>query len=97
VLRLFPGLRVISKSFVGINADATSAVAACLMDLAGNPWGTYDQDEPCVHCGAKLRAPAANSLFSRTCAALAGRMNRIQGFFPKPHGNWIHLRLGKNV
>jgi SAM-dependent methyltransferase len=97
LLRLFPAFRVISRSYVGVNDGATNAAAAALMDLAGNPWGTYDQEEPCIHCGARLRAPAASSLFSRTCAALAVRINMIQGLLTRPHGNWIHLLFGKDA
>ena len=88
---------VIFKSFVGVNKEATNTIATWLMDLAGNPWGTYDQDEPCIHCEARLLAPPASSLFPRTCAALASRMNRIQGLLTQPCGNWIHLVLGRDA
>jgi ubiquinone/menaquinone biosynthesis C-methylase UbiE len=50
--QLFLGCRVISESFVGTTKDATNSISRFLMDLAGNPWGTYDQEEPCIYCGA---------------------------------------------
>jgi hypothetical protein len=43
---LFPRCHIVSKSFVGINRGATNAVAAFLMDLAGNPWETYKRTNP---------------------------------------------------
>ena len=97
LLSLFPGLRVISKSFVGANKEAANPISALLMDLAGNPWGTYNQEEPCIHCGAKLLPPPSERrLGSRVCSALAVRINRLQALFTRPHGNWIHLVFSKD-
>ena len=97
LLSLFPGLRVISKSFVGANKEATNPISALLMDLAGNPWGTYNQEEPCIHCGAKLLPPPSKrTLGARVCSALAARVNRFQALFTRPHGNWIHLVFSKD-
>ena len=92
---LFPGLRVLSKSFVGVSSARTNPVSTALMDLAGNPWGPYDQDEPCTHCGAKLAAPQSRAMWQRGCSALALRINHIQSRFARPHGNWIHLVMSK--
>jgi SAM-dependent methyltransferase len=44
--RLFPGWRISCTSFVASNSETTTALAAALMDAAGNPWGTYCQEEP---------------------------------------------------
>jgi SAM-dependent methyltransferase len=89
--RLFPGLRVLSQSFVGVKKDATNFLAAFLMDLAGNPWGAYEQDEPCIHCGAALAPPPERQFYQRVCSAIAVRLNRAQSFFVRPHGRWIHM------
>ena len=35
------------------------------MDLAGNPYGTYGQEEPCIRCGQKLVKPQEFSLAQR--------------------------------
>jgi len=97
ILRLFSGLKVISKSFVGTNKRATNPISTLLMDMAGNPWGSYDQEEPCIHCGAKLIAPPTNrGVGSRICSALAARIERVQNLFTQPHGNWIHLVFSKS-
>jgi hypothetical protein len=29
----------------------SEVVSTWLTDLAGNPWGVYDLEEPCIHCG----------------------------------------------
>lgn len=41
---LFPGFIVAGKSFVGRTDAATNSLSTRLMDLAGNPYGTYDQE-----------------------------------------------------
>jgi SAM-dependent methyltransferase len=96
LLQLFPGLRVISKSFVGTNREATNGLAVALMDLAGNPWGTYDEESHCPHCGARLRPPSTERpLRSRVCSALAHKINQVQSLVTSTHPNWIHLVLAK--
>ena len=92
---LFSGLRVISRSFVGATTAATNPLSAFLMDLAGNPWGTYNQEEPCIHCGAKLIPPESRQIGQKVCSAIAARINRLQALFTRPHANWIHLVFSK--
>jgi SAM-dependent methyltransferase len=96
LINLFHGLKLVSKSFVGTSNDATNPLAALLMDLAGNPYGTYAQDLQCVHCGSTLLPPQPNrSLTSRVFAALAIRLTHLQTRFTPSHGNWIHLVFSK--
>ena len=92
---LFPGMQTISKSYVGTTKEATNALSTLLMDLAGNPWGTYDQEEPCNYCGAKFIRPASRSIWQKGCSFLAARINRVQSHWTRPHGNWIHLVFSK--
>ncbi|MCX6615968.1 MAG: class I SAM-dependent methyltransferase [Acidobacteria bacterium] len=93
---LFPALRVIRKSFVGVNREHANWLSTALMDWAGNPWGTYAQEEPCVHCGARLvPPPAERPVWRKMCSAAAARINRIQRAFVRPHGNWIHIVFSK--
>jgi SAM-dependent methyltransferase len=94
--RLFADCTLISKSFVGTENAVTNPLSTLLMDLAGNPWGVYDEDTPCPHCGAGLRKPSApRTLGSRIGSALAHRINKLQQPFYRPHGNWIHLVFSK--
>lgn len=95
--RLFPGVKVLSKSFIGVAKEKTNPLSTYLMDLAGNPWGTYDQDEPCIHCGAGLIRPPATPVWQKVCLAIAARIKRVQAIWVQPHGNWIHLVLSKST
>jgi SAM-dependent methyltransferase len=95
LLHLFPDLRPISRSFVGTVREATNSVSTFLMDFAGNPWGTYDQEEPCLSCGARLAEPQPLRTWRRFCSAAAFRLDRAQALLTPPHANWIHLVFSK--
>jgi len=95
LLKLFSGLRLISTSFVGTTKESATALSTLLMDLAGNPWGTYDQEEPCTYCGNQMKAPGRRKPWQRGLSGVAARINRIQSLCTKPHGNWVHLLFSK--
>ena len=95
LLRLFPGMKVVLKSFVGSEAGKTNPISTLLMDLAGNPWGTYDQEEPCIYCGSKLMPPNRKT-WQKACSALASGINQFQAISNRPHGIWIHLVFSKD-
>lgn len=92
---LFPECKVAERSFVGTNKERTTAVAAWLMDLGGNPWGVYDQKEPCPYCGARLERPGRGPFWRRCCSAVAARMNAVQARITKKRPTWIHVLLIK--
>ena len=97
LLSLFPRLEVISKSFVWTNKEATNAISTFLMDRAGNPWGTYEQEEPCICCGARLVSPLMEgNIWQKACAGLAVRINCAQALWLRPHANWIHMIFSKS-
>src|ERR1035437_583765 len=81
---------------VGSVRSETNPVSTMLMDMAGNPWGTYEQDEPCIYCGVKLISPAQRSILSKVCSGLAVRINRVQSLFAQAHGNWLHMFFSKD-
>ena len=87
---LFSELDLISFTFTGKTKEVTNPVSALLMDLAGNPWGTYAQEEPCIFCGAPLRPPKRRALVRRAMAASAEYMNRLQRTFTPALPLWIH-------
>jgi hypothetical protein len=93
--RLFNPLTPVSISFVGASNDRTNALSVALMDFAGNPWGTYDQEEPCMYCGAKLRPPGNRPFIQRLSSAAAYRLNAVQRKWARPHPNWIHMVFKK--
>jgi len=94
--RLFSGTTVKATSFVGTNNEVTNPLSTILMDMAGNPWGTYDQDEPCIYCGTALVAPNGRSPLARVFSGVAVRLNHLQASLTRPHANWIHVVFTKD-
>ncbi len=92
---LFPGLTVTRRSFVGETDAQTNALSCALMDMAGNPYGTYSQDEPCIHCGVSLTPPPERKLWQKVLTKIAFTTTTTQKLFAAPHPNWIHLLLRK--
>lgn len=92
---LFGSMTLSRQSFVGQTTDGTSALAAALMDFAGNPYGTYSQEEGCVHCGAALGLPPSRTLAQKVATKTAIALNTLQRNVTAPRGNWIHIRLNK--
>jgi hypothetical protein len=89
--KLFQPLKPIKASHVGQGDYPTTALAAFLSDLAGNPWGTYNQEEPCIHCGRQLVRPTNRNLFQRLCGAAAHYMGPVEELFFKRQAMWIHI------
>jgi len=72
LLDLFADCTLISQSFVGSTREAANPLSVALMDLAGTPWGTYDEDLHCLYCGACLCKPEKErTLGSKICSAFA--------------------------
>lgn len=93
--QLFPSLHLSRTSYVGTRKEQTNWLSEWLMDLAGNPWGTYEQDELCVHCGTKLVAPKKRSVVQKLCGRVAIRLRTAQNLFAKPRPSWIHMVFTK--
>jgi SAM-dependent methyltransferase len=92
---LFGCLTLARLSYVGRTRERTNAVSAGLMRFAGNPYGTYVQDEPCVHCGARLQPPARRTLVQRLATRAAYTIDRVQQAFVTERAHWIHARFQK--
>ncbi|MBE0685427.1 MAG: class I SAM-dependent methyltransferase [Anaerolineaceae bacterium] len=93
--KLFSNCRVEAKSFADYSTEQTNALSALLMDLAGNPYGTYMQEEPCIHCGQSLVPPPERGFGQKILTKLAFLTQSATGVFTKPRGNWIHMLLSK--
>lgn len=93
--RLMPTLASHTVLFAGERHEHSNALAARLMDWSGNPWGTYEQEEPCPHCGRRLQAPPPGSVFQRVLAAIALRMNRFESDRHAPRPSWVHILFRK--
>lgn len=94
---LFPEFTAANRSFVGTSDAQTNVLSCALMDMAGNPYGTYAQEEPCVHCGANLTPPPERRLWQKVLTKVAFAATTVQKPFTAPHPNWIHLLLRKRT
>jgi SAM-dependent methyltransferase len=95
IKKLFRTCEVEAISFVGQSTSQTNSLSAALMDFSGNPYGTYDQEEPCVHCGQPLFSPPKRTAAQLVATKLAFWSRRATEIFVKPRGNWIHVVLRK--
>ena len=95
---LFPTCAIEAVSFVGSGSlERTNALSCLLMDWAGNPYGTYAQDEPCVHCGRPLVEPPARGFGKKILTRLAFWSRRVTEIHAQPGHNWMHVLLRKPV
>jgi SAM-dependent methyltransferase len=92
---LFSACRVEAMSFVGSRLEQTNALSCALMDWAGNPYGTYVQDEQCIHCGQALGMPGKRHLGGKILTRLAFWVQRWTTASAGPRANWIHMVLAK--
>lgn len=92
---LFPGYRIARMSYVGRASAPTNALAALLMDMAGNPYGTYVQQEGCVACGKQLGVPPPRTVLQRCLTRAAETVRRAQRPFARQRPNWIHVLFEK--
>lgn len=92
---LFAGCKIVRQSFVGTSTARTNALSCLLLDWAGNPYGTYIQDESCVHCHAALTPPAARTVLQKVFTKLGFMAMALQQPFIRPQPNWIHILLEK--
>lgn len=97
--RLFSGLDVVQKEYVWVDVkQRTTWIVAKLLRQAGNPWGTYGQEERCIRCAAQLTRRPRRTLIARGCGALAIALQRVYGLFSRRReAHWLHVRLAKHV
>jgi SAM-dependent methyltransferase len=92
---LFRDVPVSTLAHVGNNRNVTNALSAKLMRFAGNPYGTYEQDEACVHCGARLVVPGQRSVAQKVATRIAVLLDRAQQAVTPARASWIHVRFDK--
>ncbi len=93
--KLFSDFDVIEVSYVGNDSSATNFISAMLMDMAGNPYGSYEQEEPCIHCGKKLIPPPQRNLLQKLFTKASFLVGKMQSPFTRQHPNWIHILFQK--
>lgn len=87
----FEMMRAVEVSKVGPASPRTNAVSAWLMDYAGNPWGTYSQEEPCVYCGGVLKAPGARNFSQKIASKISSMLTKTQNKINRQEPYWIHM------
>lgn len=88
---LFADLVWTQSSFVDSVKTLSNTFSVALLDFAGNPFGTYDQEECCVHCSQSIGSPGPRTASQRIATRMAVAMLNIQGMFAEPHPAWIHV------
>ena len=92
---LFPGIEVRDARLVGRGQAVTNPLSVFLYRLCGYPYGSYAQEEGCVHCGAKLVRPEIGPLKWAVCFP-ARALNRIQYLlYGRRRPLWIHVLFEK--
>lgn len=94
--RLFAGARVVSIEYVSENRERTNALSTWLQDIAGNPYGTYDQEESCIYCSRKLERPKRGSFIPRLAGAVGLTLYGMQYKYNEPRPTWMLMLLQKN-
>lgn len=97
LVALFPHMVAGRMSYVGETSAYTNELSARLLRYAGNPYGTYDQDESCVHCGSALRPPSSRTVLQRCATRAAIAVMTLQQRLGPSHPNWIHTRFDKSI
>jgi SAM-dependent methyltransferase len=93
--RLFAGASLEQSRYVSQTRERTNALSVWLQDRSGNRYGSYDQEEPCVHCGARLTPPPSPSLMQRLLGSAGVRLYLLQTRLNRPRPTWIHCLFRK--
>lgn len=92
---LFPGFSLVKESYVGMTDLRTNSFSCALLDISGNPYGTYSQEEPCVHCGNQLPGPPERAFWQKVAIKVAFMGMKAQRVFAGHQPVWIHQLLRK--
>jgi SAM-dependent methyltransferase len=90
---LFPQFSVRAMEFVSSNDERTNPISSHLFDFAHNPWGRYNDEDRCSHCGSVLDSPPPRNIVQKVCSKFAATVNHAQSWFVKPWPFWIHLSM----
>jgi len=81
-------------SYSGEYRWATNPISVALLDFAGNPFGNYSQEEPCIGCGKRLHPPPdGRTLLQKAATRAAMIINRVQAVGVRSHAKYIDVRF----
>lgn len=92
---LFAPLRAARVEHVATTREGTNAVSDLLMRCAGYPWGSYDQEEPCIPCGGSIGPAPRRSGVAKILSALAVRLDRVLATTRPAKPKWLHVVFAK--
>ena len=96
LVNLFRTVKPASVNFVGTNNDKTNFISHSLMKIAGNPYGTYIQDEHCIYCDSEIHHSNNINIIQFLIAKTAALITKIQRKLSiKKQANWIHIIFEK--
>ena len=91
--QLFPGWHAHELSYIGKTRERTNFLSTYLMDFAGNPYGTYQQEERCVHCEAAIGGPAPRTFLQKVATRAAWNIANAQQRMAAERPKWMHMLL----
>ena len=80
---------------MGQTKSSTTEISSLLMGFAGNPYGTYDQEEKCLHCGKQLLSPPRRGLLKKIATKLSIYIDKTVALFEMPRPKWMHVKFLK--
>ena len=92
-------MRPMQVRLVGSGAAAANSLSTLLFSVCGYPYGTYEQEEACIHCNQKMSRPRINFLRWCVCFVARGlvfaqtRWRKVRG---KTRHIWIHILFEKH-
>lgn len=92
---LFAPLLAARVEHVASTREGTNAVSDLLMRVAGYPWGSYDQEEPCIACGGSIGPAPRRSGVAKILSALAVRLDRVLATTRPAKPKWLHVVFAK--
>jgi len=92
---LFAPLSMNNFEFIGTNEGRTNFISTFLLDLAGNPLGSYRQQEKCIYCNSEITRDKEMTFTDRVLVKLATIVNKLQPNREQNIGNWIHAIFRK--
>lgn len=93
--KLFPKVQIEQIKYIGAHRERTNSLSSFLIGLAGNPYGTYEQEELCIHCGASLLSPQPPRFFTKILWTAGVALSKLQGYLLPEKNRWIYLLMSK--
>ncbi|MEO6929209.1 MAG: class I SAM-dependent methyltransferase [Casimicrobiaceae bacterium] len=89
--RLFPTWRAREWSYIGETRERTNSISTALMQFAGNPYGTYSQEEHCIHCGSSIGESGVRNFVQKVATRIASQLTHVQQQYSAARPKWVHV------